>query len=274
MDILGFLKKIWDPGRMSLRLTLPSIPAYGVSVKSMKFSLRLVLLVSFAGVFSGCTGGNFLIGKWTFDSDKTLEAIQSATTPEPDPENPAGGILKGIVGGLQKGLSMVVVSQMEGLDIEFTREEIRRVRKGAGESQGCRLDGGYSELVRALSEAVERCRTGGSIEPDPKSRSTTISNGLFNRKLSNLRLVFSHHSESGEIRFFCGEKSGEPVLLVIDDSRDSPADDLMVDRVLDVFEDGSLGGRSQSSYEWPLPAFTAAVAALRDAEEELKQKSN
>ena len=136
MDILGFLKKIWDPGRMSLRLTLPSIPAYGVSVKSMKFSLRLVLLVSFAGVFSGCTGGNFLIGKWTFDSDKTLEAIQSATTPEPDPENPAGGILKGIVGGLQKGLSMVVVSQMEGLDIEFTREEIRRVRKGAGESQG------------------------------------------------------------------------------------------------------------------------------------------
>lgn len=141
-------------------------------------------------------------------------------------------------------------------------------------TEGCRLDGGYSELVRALSEAVERCRTGGSIEPDPKSRSTTISNGLFNRKLSNLRLVFSHHSESGEIRFFCGEKSGEPVLLVIEDSRDSPSDDLMVDRVLDVFEDGSLGGRSQSSYEWPLPAFTAAVAALRDAEEELKQKSN
>ncbi len=98
--------------------------------------LRCSLLLFNVVLFSGCTGGNFLVGKWTFDSDATMEAIQSVSADEPDPDNPAGGLLKGIVGGLQKGLSMVVISQLEGTDIEFTKDEMRRVRKGAGESQG------------------------------------------------------------------------------------------------------------------------------------------
>jgi hypothetical protein len=98
--------------------------------------LRFFLLIAFASLLSGCVGGNFLIGKWTFDSETTLEAIQSKGVPEPDAEGGPGSLLKGIVGGLQKGLSMVVIGQLEGTDIEFTRDEMRRIQNGAGEFQG------------------------------------------------------------------------------------------------------------------------------------------
>lgn len=102
--------------------------------------LRLFLLVSVLGLFSGCTGGNFLVGKWAFDRERTLEEITGSTAGgQETQEDSGGGLLRGIVGGLQKGLSMVVVSQMEGLELQFTRTDVRRIRHGSGESQGYRI---------------------------------------------------------------------------------------------------------------------------------------
>lgn len=55
----------------------------------------------------------------------------------PDSEaGPGGNLLKDIVGGLQKGLSRVLLTQFEGVQLEFTATEARRVRNGVGEAQG------------------------------------------------------------------------------------------------------------------------------------------
>lgn len=120
---------------MALRLTPSLFRAYPLEADSMIPSPRALLLLPLVFLFNGCVGGNFLIGKWTFDADATREAIQSSHLDASDDGGPAEGLLRGIVGGLQKGMLTLVISQLEGTEIEFTKEEMRRVRQGAGESQ-------------------------------------------------------------------------------------------------------------------------------------------
>lgn len=97
----------------------------------MKFSLRFSLLLAAAFLLSGC-GGNWLIGKWTLDRELTLAKISPA-----EPVATAGeGFLKELVTGLQKGVSRLLLTQFEGVEIEFTPTEIRRVRNGIGEAAG------------------------------------------------------------------------------------------------------------------------------------------
>lgn len=98
---------------------------------------RCLLLAFVLIAFTGCTGGNFLVGKWVFDEEATLESITSSeSVPKPPSEGPAGGLLGGIVGGLQKGFSVVIAARFEGTEFEFTRSEMRRIRGGTGESEG------------------------------------------------------------------------------------------------------------------------------------------
>ena len=101
----------------------------------MRSTLCSLLLLVSTLCLSGC-GGNWLVGKWNFDQDRTLEAIEQPAPESPNAAPGGGGLLKDIVGGLQKGLSKVMLTRFEGMQFEFTSTEIRRTQNGVGEAQG------------------------------------------------------------------------------------------------------------------------------------------
>ncbi len=101
----------------------------------MRSTLLSLILVASSLFLSGC-GGNWLVGKWNFDQDRTLEAIEQPAPESPNAAPGGGGLLKDIVGGLQKGLSKVMLTRFEGVQLEFTGDEIRRTQSGVGEAQG------------------------------------------------------------------------------------------------------------------------------------------
>jgi hypothetical protein len=93
--------------------------------------LRLALLALLATTLSGC-GRSFLIGKWTLDRETT---IANLTAGQDQPAgNPGEGFLKELVTGLQKGVSRLLLTQFEGVEVEFTATEMRRMRNGTGEA--------------------------------------------------------------------------------------------------------------------------------------------
>lgn len=97
----------------------------------MKTLHRLVLLASLALFLTGCGGGtSWLQGKWTLDRETTL--AQLAGDEGKPAANPGEGFLKDLVTGLQKGVSRLLLTQYEGVEIEFTATEMRRIRNGAG----------------------------------------------------------------------------------------------------------------------------------------------
>ena len=103
---------------------------YSETVK-FPFAPARFLLLCFLSVFlTGC-GGNFLVGKWVLDQERTLEAM-TAEAPEP---GEGKGILKDLVNGLQKGVSRIVLAQLEGVTLEFTPTELRRIRNGVGDAR-------------------------------------------------------------------------------------------------------------------------------------------
>lgn len=97
----------------------------------MKPLLRIALLALLATTLSGC-GRSFLIGKWTLDRETT---IANLTAGQDQPAaNPGEGFLKELVTGLQKGVSRLLLTQFEGVEVEFTATEMRRMRNGTGEA--------------------------------------------------------------------------------------------------------------------------------------------
>lgn len=96
----------------------------------MKPFLRLSLALASVFLLSGC-GGGWFIGKWTLDRDLTLSKI---STPAEPGNSPGEGFLKDLVTGLQKGVSRILLTQFEGVEIEFTPTEFRRIRAGVGEA--------------------------------------------------------------------------------------------------------------------------------------------
>ena len=97
----------------------------------MNTILRLALLSTVSLLLTGC-GGNFLIGKWTLDRETTIANLTAADGRPP--ANPGEGFLKELVTGLQKGVSRLLLTQFEGVEVEFTATEMRRIRNGAGEA--------------------------------------------------------------------------------------------------------------------------------------------
>lgn len=89
------------------------------------------MLLTSTLLLSGC-GGNWLVGKWEFDKERTLEVMEQQVTASPDAAPGGGGLLKDIVGGLQKGLSKVMLTRFEGVQIEFTKDEVRKLINGVG----------------------------------------------------------------------------------------------------------------------------------------------
>lgn len=96
----------------------------------MKSLLRLSLALASVFLLSGC-GGGWFIGKWTLDRDLTLSKI---STPAEPGNSPGEGFLKDLVSGLQKGVSRILLTQFEGVVIEFTPNEFRRIRDGIGKA--------------------------------------------------------------------------------------------------------------------------------------------
>jgi len=96
----------------------------------VKSLLRLSVLIFSSLLLTGC-GGSWLIGKWTLDRELTLSKISAPAEPG---GSPGEGFLKDLVNGLQKGVSRILLSQFEGVEIEFTPTELRRIRNGIGES--------------------------------------------------------------------------------------------------------------------------------------------
>jgi len=88
------------------------------------------VLVFSSLLLTGC-GGSWFIGKWTLDRELTLSKISA---PAEAGGSPGEGFLKDLVTGLQKGVSRILLSQFEGVEIEFTPTEFRRIRNGIGEA--------------------------------------------------------------------------------------------------------------------------------------------
>ena len=96
----------------------------------MKSLLRLSLVLASAFLLSGC-GWSWFIGKWTLDRELTLSKISAPAEPG---GSPGEGFLKDLVTGMQKGVSRLLLTQFEGVEIEFTPTELRRIRNGIGEA--------------------------------------------------------------------------------------------------------------------------------------------
>ena len=96
----------------------------------MKSLLRLSLVLASAFLLSGC-GGSWFIGKWTLDRELTLSKISAPAEPG---GSPGEGFLKDLVTGMHKGVSRLLLTQFEGVEIEFTPTELRRIRNGVGEA--------------------------------------------------------------------------------------------------------------------------------------------
>ena len=93
----------------------------------VKTALRFLLVISATVFLSGC-GGNFLVGRWAIDQDRTVAELTSPDEPVTDAE----GLLKSIGKGLKKGITQILLVQFEGMVLEFTPTELRRVRDGVG----------------------------------------------------------------------------------------------------------------------------------------------
>ena len=59
-------------------------------------------------------------------------------TPPKDPQQ-GQGLLSEVVSGLQKGLSQLLFTQFNGVIIEYTGNEMRRTKDGAGEAIGYKV---------------------------------------------------------------------------------------------------------------------------------------
>lgn len=103
-------------------------------MKTCRSTLLLAILFAAPLLLSSCTG-NWLVGKWELDKERTISAMEQAETPDPN-TGTGGNLLKDIVGGLQKGFSRVLLTQFESVQLEFTPTEARRTRNGVGEAQG------------------------------------------------------------------------------------------------------------------------------------------
>ncbi|MEM9282688.1 MAG: hypothetical protein AAGA96_12740 [Verrucomicrobiota bacterium] len=97
---------------------------------SHRLILNFLAALVISASLTGC-GGNWLEGKWVFDQEQTLQSM----TPPNEP-SAAGdeGLLKGMISGLQKGISQMMMNQLKGVEVEFTGDEMRRTQYGSGEA--------------------------------------------------------------------------------------------------------------------------------------------
>ncbi len=94
----------------------------------MNAVVRLSLLCALALVLTGC-GRHWLVGRWTLDRETTVANLSAGAA---EATTPGEGFLKEVVAGVQKGVSRLLLTPFEGVEIEFTATEMRRTRNGSG----------------------------------------------------------------------------------------------------------------------------------------------
>ena len=109
----------------------------------MRLILQLAALIALSLALTGC-GKDWLIGKWEFDKARTLEAM---TAPE---DSKTKNLLSGVVTGLQKGLSQLLFTQLDGVTVEYTKKEMRRTKNGVGEAIGYKVIEEADEMTRII----------------------------------------------------------------------------------------------------------------------------
>jgi len=97
-------------------------------------ALRLLLLPLFALFSIGCGGGNWLVGKWTLDKERTLEEVTKARE-STETQDVGEGLLSDLAGGVEKGIFRLLLTQFEGVEFEITPTEIKRIRDGVGSTR-------------------------------------------------------------------------------------------------------------------------------------------
>jgi len=111
----------------------------------MKLNVKSGLLVCASGfglLVSGCSGGNWLIGKWELDKGKTMEAFAADKRagridgePRNDLEKAVGGFFKAV----GRGLTGALLDQFADSTVEFTRTEVRTIRSEKGSSRSYKI---------------------------------------------------------------------------------------------------------------------------------------
>ena len=107
----------------------------------IKVVAQFRLLVCLSGIslfLSGCAGGNWLVGKWELDKEKTTATFAEKSgvskAAEDVPQNDLGKLVGGFLKQVGKGLTDVLLDQFANSRIEFTKSEIRIVKAGEGKA--------------------------------------------------------------------------------------------------------------------------------------------
>jgi hypothetical protein len=89
------------------------------------------ILASLAFGLTSCLApGNWLIGKWKFDKEATEAALKSASGGD---QAAAKSFLDGLASKVGGAVSTAVAGHLEGMQLEFTATEMRRLEKdGSG----------------------------------------------------------------------------------------------------------------------------------------------
>ncbi len=107
-------------------------------MKSIVRTGSILCLSGISLIFSGCSGGNWLVGNWELDKDKTMAAfaIQSGApeVSEDEPKNELGKLVGGILKSVGKGITGALLDQFANSKVEFTRSEIRITKHGEGKA--------------------------------------------------------------------------------------------------------------------------------------------
>jgi len=91
----------------------------------IRHAVLFLTVLSLVLFLSGCTG-QWLEGTWEVDREATMEAFGGTRSESEQP----GGFLGDVIGGVQKGVSRILVNQMEDTTIEITATEVRMTRGG------------------------------------------------------------------------------------------------------------------------------------------------
>lgn len=110
-----------------MKPSLPYMKLGSGPLRCLFFAIATISLV-------GCSR-NELVGRWTLDKEKTLSLMTEPEEGSPQASGPAETFLKDLAGGLQKGVSRFLLTHYDGVIIEFTDTEMRRLRGGVGETQ-------------------------------------------------------------------------------------------------------------------------------------------
>jgi len=101
---------------------------------------------------TGCTD-SWLVGKWEVDREATMAAFNAAQGQADQKKEGGSGFLGEIIGGVQKGISRMLVAAMEDTTVEFTSSEFRRISDGSGVAQTYEIIDRPSAGVRVVKFA-------------------------------------------------------------------------------------------------------------------------